>query len=340
MARAADRRQSTAKTWFATRRGLIVGLATLPAVAAPARAQRGFPERPIRLVVPYGPGTGNDTFARQLTGRIPAILGQPVVIENRPGANAIVGTEAVARAVPDGYTLLFGAEQAMCFNPALFQRLPYDPARDFAPVAGLVSASYVLVVAPGLPVRSVAELVSLARAQAGGVTFGSTGAGTASRLIGEVFARDAGIELTHVPYQSGVGQLFADLMTGTISMVFYPYQFLRPHLEAGRMRALATTSVERPEWLPDLPTMAELGFRRSSAATSLGIYAPAGTPEDRVARIADAFRQVLEGAEIRAAMRADGTSIEFRPPAEFAIFAAAARDRCRAMVALAGVRME
>jgi len=323
-----------------TRRHLLTGLAALPAIATSTRAQRGFPDKPIRLIVPFGPGTGTDTLARQLTTGIQPHLGQPAVIENRAGANAIVGTEAAARSAPDGYTLLFGTTQALCFNPVLYQRLPYDPVRDFAPVAGLVSLSFVLVVTADLPVRSVADLVALAKAQPGRLTFGSTGAGTGSRMIGDVFARDAGIELTEVPYQSGAGQLFGDLMTGRLSMLFYPYQFVRPHLEAGRMRALATTGAERPEWLPDLPTLVELGYRRSILTTWFAIYAPAGTPEDRIGRLADAFRQVLDGAELRAALRADGTSTDFRPPAELAAFAAVERDRCRAVVALSGARLD
>jgi tripartite-type tricarboxylate transporter receptor subunit TctC len=291
-------------------------------------------------VVPYGPGTGNDTFARQFTARFPQILGVPVVIDNRPGANAIVGTEHAARSAPDGYTLLFGAEQAVCFNPALFQRLPYDPLRDFAPIAGLVSASYVLVVAPSFPAQSVAELVALAKAEPGKLSFASTGAGTASRIIGEVFARDAGIELTSVAYQTGTGPLFADLMTGRISMMFYPYQFVRTHLAAGRARALATTAVERPDWARDLPTMAELGYHRTIAATSLGVYAPIGTPPDRIARIADAFRQALEDPDLAAQLRADGTNVDFIPPAEFGPVFAARLNRCREMVTTAGVRLD
>jgi len=324
----------------ATRRCVLGGIASLSFLAPPAQAQGGFPDRVIRVVVPYGPGTGNDTFARQFTARFPQFLGVPIVIDNRPGANAIVGTEIAARSAPDGYTLLFGAEQAMCFNPALFQRLPYDPLRDFAPIAGLVSASYVLVVSPSLPARTVAELVALAKAQPGRLSFASTGAGTASRIIGELFARDAGIELTSVAYQSGTGSLFADLLNGTISMMFYPYQLVRTHLEARRMRALATTATRRPAWMPDLPTMEELGYRRSIAATSLGVYAPTGTPADRIERLAGAFRQALSDPELAAALRADGTDVDFIPPAEFGPVFAARLNRCREMVTMAGVRLD
>jgi tripartite-type tricarboxylate transporter receptor subunit TctC len=323
-----------------TRRRLIAGIASLPLIGSGARAQPTFPERPIRLIVPFGPGGAADTFGRQVAHALTPLIGKPVVPENRGGANAIVGTEAVARAVPDGYTLLLGTDQAMCVNPALFQNLPYDAARDFSPVAGLVSLYYVLVVAPNLPVKSVADLVAMAKAEPGRLTFGSTGAGTPARLMGEIFQRDAGVQLTHVPYQSGVGQLFADLLNGTISMLFYPYQSMKPHVEAGRMRALASTSLQRPEWLTELPTLHELGFRKTVGAASIGIYAPAGTAQDRVGRLSDALRQVMAGAELRASLLAAGTSAEFRPPAELAAFTATERSRYREIVLAAGVHVE
>ena len=323
----------------ATRRSLLAGLGALPVLRS-AHAQRNFPDRPIRLVVPFGPGTATDTLARQLSAGTQAFLGQPIVIENRAGANAIIGTEAAARSVPDGYTLLYGTTQALCYNPVMYQRLPYDPVRDFAPVAGLVSLSYLLVVNARLPIRSIPELVALAKAEPGRLTFGSTGAGTGSRLIAEVFAKEAGIDITNVSYQSGAGQLVSDLIAGRTSMMFYPYQFVRTHLEAGQMRALASTDAQRASWLPEIPTLAELGYRNSVYTTWFAIYAPTGTPEDRIARISDAYRQVLDGPALRAALAVDGTSVDYRPPAELAAFVAAERGRCRAVVELSGARVE
>jgi tripartite-type tricarboxylate transporter receptor subunit TctC len=319
---------------------MLAGAAALPFAAAPAIAQRAYPERPIRLIVPFGPGTGTDTVARQLSSGTQAFLGQPVVVENRAGGNAIIGSEAAARSAPDGYTLMFGTTQALCYNPVMYQRLPYDPVRDFAPVAGLVSLSYLLVVTASLPIRSVPELVAHAKANPGQLTFGSTGAGTGSRLIAEVFAKKAGIEITNVSYQGGAGQLFTDLITGRISMIFYPYQFVRGHLEAGRMRALATTDDSRVDWLPDVPTLTELGFSEAIYTTWFAIYAPAGMPEDRIARVSEAYRRVLEAPELRATLAADGTRVAYRPPADLAVFVERERDRCREVVTLSGARVE
>ena len=318
------------------RRTVLLGLGALCGAATTSNAQRAYPDRPIRLVVPFGPGTATDMLARQLSAGLHSILGQPVVIDNRAGANAIIGTEVAARSTADGYTLLYGTTQALCYNPAMYKSLPYDAVRDFAPVAGLVSLSYVLIANAQLPIASVADLVAYAKAHPGKLNFGSTGAGTGSRLIGEVFAKEAGIELTNVSYQAGAGQLFSDLIAGRTGIMFYPYQFVRTFLESGQMRALATTGADRAEWQPQIPTLAELGYRNSIYTTWFAIYAPAGTPEDRIARISDAYRQVLEGGALRATLASDGTSVEYRPPAALRAFAAQERDRCRAVLALSG----
>jgi tripartite-type tricarboxylate transporter receptor subunit TctC len=323
-----------------TRRAVTGGLLAAPLLASRAQAQRAFPERPVRLVVPYGPGTGTEVFARQVVANMQAILGQPVVVENRAGASGIPGTEVAARAPADGYTLLFANDQIMCLNPALFQRLPFNLTRDFVPVAGLATMEYVLVVTPGLAARSVAELVALAKARPGHLNFAATGIGTASHLIGAVFARDAGIEMTFVPYSTGATQLFADLFTGTVQLMFYPWQFVKPHVESGRLRALATAGRQRAEWLPDLPTLSELGYANSVTATWFAVYAPTGTPEDRIARLSDAFRQAVQLAEFRSTLAALGTSLNYLPPPELATFTTAEMDRCRASVAISGAKVE
>jgi tripartite-type tricarboxylate transporter receptor subunit TctC len=322
------------------RRQVLAGLAALPALGRPALAQRGFPDRPIRLVVPYGPGTATDAVARQVSANMQALLGHPMVVENRAGANGIPGTQAVTQSGPDGLTLLFANDQVACLGPVLFSRLPYDFARSFVPVAGIATVSYVLVVTPGVPARSVAELVALAKAQPGRLSFGSTAVGSGAHLLGEVFARDAGIDLLHVPYSAGATQLFGDLMTGRVSMLFYPFQGVKAQLESGQLRALATTGTQRPDWMPDLPTLHELGYRRATFTSWFAVYAPAAVGEERIARLSDAFRTALENPNLRTSFRANGVSIAPRGPAELGAFTASESTRCRQLVEISGARVE
>jgi tripartite-type tricarboxylate transporter receptor subunit TctC len=204
-----------------SRRTFSAMLATLPLIGTGARAQAKFPEKPINLVVPYGPGTGTDALGRRLALVMPGLLGQPMVVDKKPGASAQIGTQAVTRSAPDGYTLLLGGDQVVCFNPVLFKSLPYHPTRDLMPVAGLTLHPYILVVPTDLPVRTVADLVALAKSKPGSLSYASTGVATSAHLTGELFKQEAKIEMTHVPYQSAA-QLFPDLLEGRVSMMFYP----------------------------------------------------------------------------------------------------------------------
>jgi tripartite-type tricarboxylate transporter receptor subunit TctC len=321
----------------ATRRSLLRGLLVAPTLSCPAFAQRGFPERPVRLIVPLGPGTATDTFARQVTAGIQPALGQPIVIENRAGGNSLPGTEAALRSTPDGYTLLFATDFATCLAPALFRRLPFAVPGDFNPVAGLASIDYVVVVAPTLPVRSVADFIALAKAQPGQLAVGSTAVGATSHLLGEAFAREADIDLLFVQYQSGASQLLSDLVTGRIAAMFYPFQPIKSFIEQGRLRPIATASAERPEWMRDLPTLRELGFRQAVYSSSFAVYAPMGVPADRIARLADAFRQVVTNADFRASLTAVGVTAAFLGPEELGAAMVAGTEKCRALVALSGV---
>ena len=321
------------------RRRVLAALASLPVLPATAQAQRAFPERPVRLVVPYGAGSATDTLTRQLGAVMSSSLGQPVVVDNRPGASTIVAAEHVARSAPDGYTLIVAVDQTMCFNPVLFpQRLPYDPARDFTAVAGLTAHPLMPVVSPGLPVRSVPELVALAKAQPGRISFASPGIASAAHLVTEVFQREAGIEMTHVPYNN-VGQMLADLLTGTVQVLFYPYQQLKPHLEAGRVRPLANPTMSRA-MIPGLPTMPELGYPRSVIAPWVAIYAPTGTPDDRIARLSEAARLALDNQEIRASLTDVGIEVRYRSPADLAAFTVAEAGSCRELIAMSGARID
>ena len=229
---------------------------------ATASAQQGFPDRPIRMVVPYGPGTATDIFTRQVTAVAQKLLGQSILVDNRPGAGAMTGTEIVAKAPADGYTLVMGTSQTHAISPVLFSRPLYDPLKDFTPIAGLAGVPHVVVVGAPLGVSTVAELVALGKAQPERLTFASTGNGSPAHLAGEIFKREAGIQMSHVPYPGGA-QALTDVMAGTVSMVFYPYQPVKGFIESGRMRVLATANPTRPPWLSAVPTMGGAGYHKS-----------------------------------------------------------------------------
>ena len=323
-----------------TRRTALAALtASLPLVARRAYAQEHYPDHPPRLVVPYAAGTATDLIARQLAGSIGDVLGQRPVIDNRAGAGGIVGTEAVARAAPDGYTLLFAGSQTHAINVSLYQNLPYDPVKDFAPVARVASQPLVLVVNASLPAKSVAELVALAKTRPGKLNYASSGIGTSAHLCGATFRKRAGIDIVHVPYGNG-GQLFSDLLSGATSMMFYPYQPLKPHVEAGRLRVLASTGATRPAWLSDFPTMVESGFADFVLSAWFGVFAPAATPAPRIDAVAEAVRRTVESAETHAAFATSGTEPFYAPPDVFAGFIASEIDRYRSVVADSGAKVE
>jgi tripartite-type tricarboxylate transporter receptor subunit TctC len=325
-----------------TRRdGLAVLAGTLAAGAAVprARAQERFPDRAPRIVVPYAAGTATDLAARQLAGVLGDFLGHRPVIENRGGAGGIVGAEAVARSTPDGYTMLFAGSQTHAINISLYRRLPYDPVADFTPIARLASQPMVLVVPSQLPVRSVAELVALAKSRPGQINYASSGIGTTAHLSGSALRVQAGIEITHVPYSSGA-LLFAGLLNNETSLMFYPWQPLKPHVESGRLRVLATAGAARAPFLPDAPTMEEAGFAGFVATSWFGMFGPAGVPADRVNILAEAIRRTLEHPDIVSGFAAAGTQVLFAPPAEFRTFIGTEIERYRKVVADSGARVE
>ncbi len=318
-----------------------MGLAALAGTlaASHAKAQDRFPDRPVRLVVPYAAGTATDLAARQLAGPLGEALGQQLIIENRGGAGGIVGAEQVSRATGDGYTLLFAGSQTHAINVSLYRRLPYDPVANFTPIARLASQAMVLVVPSQLPVRSVAELVALAKARPGTINYASSGIGTTAHLTGSALRVQAGIDITHVPYGTAA-LLFTGLINGETSLMFYPWQPLKPHVEAGRLRVLATAGEQRLPWLPEAPTMIESGFADFTAGSWFGIWGPAGVPEDRVNILADAIRRALQHPEIVAGFAAAGTEIAFQPPGPFRAFIASEIERYRKVVADSGARVE
>jgi tripartite-type tricarboxylate transporter receptor subunit TctC len=245
-------------------------------VASPADAQN-YPSRPIRIIAQFQPGTSTDILARVIAQKLGESLGQQVVVDNRPGAGGIVGTELGARAAPDGYTLTMGVSSAFGINPSLYSKLPYDAVRDFAPISNIALTPQTLVTGPSYPAKTVKELVAIAKAKPGAVSFASLGSGSTSHLTMEMFKSTAGIQLNHVPYK-GSPTAHADVMTGQVPIMFDAIPAVLPHVKSGKLRGLGIGTKTRSALLPDVPTIAESGYPGFEAVGWIGIVAPAKTP--------------------------------------------------------------
>jgi tripartite-type tricarboxylate transporter receptor subunit TctC len=272
-------------------------LALVTASLAPASIQAAiaagvdYPVKPIRVIVPYAAGGGTDTTARIIAQKLTGKWGQSVVVDNRPGAAGIVGSDIVAKATPDGYTLLVVAG-AHAINPSLYAKLPYDTVKDFASAAFLVTGPNILVVNPALPATSVKELIALAKSKPGQLNFGSGGVGQTPHLAGELFKSMAGVEMNHIPYKGGAPAT-ADLIGGRISVMFGGMVLTLPHVKAGRLRALATTGAQRSKAVPELPTIAQAGLPGYEADEWFGAFAPAGTSQEIVQKVNTGIRGIL-----------------------------------------------
>lgn len=297
-----------------TRRALLAGTAAL--VAVPAVAQTRWPTRPIRLINPWAPGGPADTVARPLTQRLSETLGQPMVMENRAGANGTIGMAAVARSPADGHTLFFSHVGPVAISPAFSSNLPYDPVRDFAPITQLVSGPIVLVVRPDVPASSVQELLAFARGRPGEVSYGSVGPASTTHLAGEMLAMMGGVQLLHVPYP-GAAPVVTDLLGGRLHFAFLNFSGAMAQMEAGRLRAIAVSTERRSTRLPELATVAETlpGFEVNSW---YGVMAPAGTPQPIIERLHREFAAAVRSPEIAASLEAQGFGIEATTPEQYA----------------------
>jgi len=275
---------------------VLIWVATLG--AASAAIAQAYPVKPIRLVIPYPPGGGSDTIGRPLAQKISEGLGQQVVVENRGGANGNIGMEAVARAAPDGYTIVFALSAQLAINPSLYQKIPYDPVRDYSPITLLGAGGYILVVHPSLPVKSVKELIALAKTQPGQIAYSSSGNGSGGHLAAELLNSMAGIRMLHVPYKGG-GPALMDLIAGQVQLLFATQLASWPHVQSGRIRALAVSTAKRPASLPDLPTVAEAGVPGYDSGVWYGVLAPAGTPREIVMRLNGEIVRVLNLPDYR-----------------------------------------
>ncbi len=295
---------------------LVVGVVIALGSVAVTMAQ-SYPSKPVRFISPYAPGGGTDIMARTLAQKLSENLGRQVVVENRPGGGGIVGTETVAKAPPDGYTILLGSKGPLTVNPALYSKLPYDTLRDLAPISLVSMVPAVLAVHPSLPVKSVKELIALARARPGELTFSSSGNGGSGHLSGEQFATLAGVKMVHVPYR-GTGPATTALLSGEVTMSFGNLVALMPHVQAGQLRALAVTSAKRTSAAPQLPTVAESGLRGYEYVTWYGVLAPAGTSKDIIAKLNAELVKIARQPDMREKLTGEGGEVVGSTPEEFA----------------------
>ena len=322
-------------------RRLALGLAVLGAVACPllAAAQPGgFPDRPIKLIVPYPPGGSTDPAARLLAADAGPRLGQTIIVDNKPGAAGAIGTEAVARAPADGYTLLFHTS-VISTDPTLKKSAPYDIKRDLTPVTLAVTGPYLMVVNPGLPVRNVAELIAYAKANPGKLNYGSAGQGSSGHLIGELFKKAAGIDMVHVAYKGG-GPSITGLVGNEVQLVFDTFGGSRALAESGKLRAIAVTSPARSALMPEVPTVSESGLKDFSAVYWLGLFAPAKTPPAVVDRLYQAFKASLDSPNVKARMLEQGNVSQALPPQEFGAVLDADIQRYRGIIESARITVD
>jgi tripartite-type tricarboxylate transporter receptor subunit TctC len=286
-------------------------------LAAGTGAAAGYPDRPIRLIMGFPPGSTVDILARPVAQRLSEAFGQPVIVDNRSGATGIIANELVARAQPDGYTLLAAPSSSLTSTPHLAARLPYDALRDFVAVAQLSAFGYVLVVNPALPAKSLRELMALANSRPDGLTYGSSGTGSGFHLAGELFQRLGKVKLLHVPYKGGPPGV-TDLMAGRIDFMFYSLAVIHPQIRAGKLRVIAVTAPQRDPLLPDVPTMAEGGVPGYEATGWHGIFAPGGTPRAVVGRLNAEVIRILGLPDVRDIWAQQGMGITSADPARLA----------------------
>jgi len=286
---------------------------------APLAIAQPYPNKPIRVIVPFAPGGNVDITARLVAPGLQEALGQPVVIENKPGAGGTIGADAVAKSAPDGYTLLMGSNSTFSVAPSLYPKNPYNPLADFAPVAMIASAPFVLVVNPGVAAKDARELVALAKASPGKLTMSSAGTGSSNHLVGELFQEISGARFTHVPYK-GSGQALTDLMGGQVNLHFDQITTAASHIQGGKLRALLVTAPQRVPMLPDVPTATEAGYPSFEATNVTGLIAPAGTPREIVDKLNAAVQKIIAQPAIRAKFADIGAQTTGGTPEQFGAY--------------------
>lgn len=304
------------------RRTLLAALATSVAAALPGAAlaqASSYPNKPIRIIVPFAVGGIADTFGRTIGIKLTEAWGQPVVIDNRAGAGGNIGADLVAKAPPDGYTLVVGNNGTHAVNVSLFKTIPFDPIKDFVPVAHVLEAEGLLVVHPSIKANSVREVLEMARAQPGKLSYASGGLGTTSHLAGELFKSTGKVDIVHVPYK-GNSPAIADLLSGQTQMSFATMPTVLPHVKAGKLRALASIGLARTVALPDVPTVAESGLPGFEVSNWIGLFAPAGTPPDIVAKLNAEVQKIMRSPDVQKRLETEGARFIPTTPGQFASF--------------------
>ncbi len=315
---------------------VTAALATTPVV--PALAQT-YPSKPIRLIVPFPPGGGNDILARTVGQKLTDSTRQQIVIDNRGGAGGNIGAETAAHAVPDGYTLFLGGVGSHGTNPGLQAKLPYDPVKDFAPITLIASAPLIVVVHPSLPVKSIAELIQYAKTRPGQLNFASSGTGSIAHLAPEMFKAMAKIEMTHVPYK-GTGPALVDLLGGQVQLMMNSAVSMLAQVKSGKLRALAATGAKRLAALPELPTVAESGLSGYDVASWYGLLAPAQTPRAIIDKLNHEVVAIMRTTELRDRLAAEGAEAVGNTPEEFATYIKRELTRWAAVIKSAGIKPE
>ena len=318
---------------------LLLAIAAMPIAVAPVASQGSCPSRPLRLVVPYPPGGGADILARTLSQSLAENLGQSIVVDNKAGANGIIGTDMVAKAPPDGYTLVMGNIGPNAINQALYANLPYDCVKDFAPVALTGYTTHILAVNSNMPVANVGELIQLAKKQPGKLTFASSGIGGSPHLAGELFMMLTGTKMVHVPYK-GASPGNSDLVAGQVDLTFNTLPPLLQFARTGRIKALAVTGMKRASSLPDVPTIDESGVKGYDVSTWYGILAPAGTPPEIVAKLNAAILKSLKTPEVQQKLQGQGYDVDTSTPEQFASLIRTEVDKWKKVVKEANVKAE
>ena len=311
--------------------------AALLALGTTAAFAQAFPSKPIRVIIPFVAGGSSDIVGRAISSKFQEFLGQPAVVENRPGANGAIAAEFTAKAEPDGHTVLVGSIGVFSINAALFKDLRYNPVRDFAPITLAVTTPNVLITKPGLPVNSVRELVEFAKKNAGKLSYCSSGTGSSDHLTGEVFKQTAGVEATHVPYKGGAA-CQTDIMGNQVDFSFQNMGAVTNYIRAGKMKALAVTQAKRHDQLPNVPSVGEAGFPDLVVTSWQAAVAPAKTPREVVAKLNDAMVRTMKSPEVRERMAQIGFDVVAGTPEEFGQFMRAEVERWTTVVNKGGIQ--